>query len=244
MKKYALVWCSESTKLDYRHDMLNEFRTEGQDWSILSPGDEAFLEQIKHYDGFVISGSEKSVVDDRQQPFVDRLLRGLQWIRAHSSAPIVGICFGAQAIAAAFGGEVGRNPSGRFRLGVESLEWCNTARQLPALKDMPTPRLVESHGECVKRLPEGSVHLATSPGAVHEIYLLDKRILAVQGHPEVSNRGLTEGFMRVHTQDFSPEAWKTVVEESSIPVERHGVLGLCQQILREGVLQTHSKTTL
>jgi len=48
-------------------------------------------------------------------------------------------------------------------------------------------RVLESHGDCVKRLPEGAVLLARSRGCAAEVFLAaGGRALAVQGHPEFS----------------------------------------------------------
>ncbi|MAL02469.1 MAG: hypothetical protein CL536_10100, partial [Alcaligenaceae bacterium] len=64
MQKFALVWCSENPMLDYREYMLGQLSGAAGQWDVLLPADADFSEQAKGYDGYVISGSEKSVVDD------------------------------------------------------------------------------------------------------------------------------------------------------------------------------------
>jgi GMP synthase-like glutamine amidotransferase len=62
------------------------------------------------FDGYVITGSPASVNDDRL-PWVGPLLA---FIRAVDVArqPLIGLCFGHQAVARALGGQVARNAAG------------------------------------------------------------------------------------------------------------------------------------
>lgn len=237
MKKFALIWCSENPLLDYQAHMLEEFRSGTEHWDVLSPADDNFLELAKNYDGYVISGSEKSVVDDRNQPFLIRLFALLRHVREASQAPIVGICFGAQAIAVAFGGKVGRNQDGQFRLGVEPLQWLphNEPGKWPEITTEIS--LVESHGESVLQMPANSVLLATSPTAPHEVFLLEDRFLAIQGHPEVDGSWLRSTFMPFHKHSFDDTGWSAVERESLLPVKREGILAITQRLLRDGSLQ-------
>lgn len=236
MKKYALIWCSQNPRMDYREQMRDAFRSDGQHWDILSPFDESFPEQARGYDGYVVSGSEKSIVLDREQPFARRLLALLRHLRAHSGAPVIGICFGAQALAHAYGGEVGPNPDGGFRLGVETLEWSDAARTLEPAGAEQAAALVQSHGECILRLPDASLALASSPSARHEIFLLEQRLLGIQGHPELGRHELKSWFMPLHRPAVDEAAWQRVVQEADIPINRHGVLRMCRQLLAQGRL--------
>ena len=65
-KRFALLWCSEEERFDYREEMVNAFKTENSDWEVIS----AFTDLnkiIDNYDGFVISGSEYSVNADKEK---------------------------------------------------------------------------------------------------------------------------------------------------------------------------------
>lgn len=236
MKKFALIWCSENPLLDYRDYMLGQLSGGTEQWEVLSPADPGFLEQAKGYDGYVISGSEKSVVDDLDAPLIQRLFALIHEVRVATSAPIVGICFGAQALAAALGGRVGRNESGQFRLGVESLKWLapSTTQQWPEITQDIT--LVQSHGECVLKMPPDSALLASSPSAVHEIFLAENRFLAIQGHPEADASWLRKMFMPFHRDAFDDTQWEAIEHESRQPVKREGVLALIRRLLKDGHL--------
>ena len=236
MKRYALVWCSENNNLDYRELMVEEFRHDSEVWDILTPLDPELISKAQSYDGFIISGSEKSVVDDVKTHFVSRLLEFLRTIKTSTKAPIVGICFGAQALAAALGGEVGHNPDQRFRLGVENLAWSPNAARFPELAAETTCMIVASHGECVNRLPPGSTVLAASKTIPHEVFLIDDRFLAIQGHPEIDGQLLQESFMPLHRPLFDEQSWQSVMQEAKLPVYRAPLIALARRLLEQGRL--------
>lgn len=236
MKRHALVWCSEIAALDYRKHMVDQFRREGERWEVLSPGDADFLEKAAGYDGYVVSGSEKSVVDDAETPLVSHLLRFLRNVRAQSRSPVLGICFGAQALAAAFGGRIGRNPDGAFRLGVETLQWVDgiDVERWPEAEAASV--LIQSHGECVEQLPPGGTLLAGSSTIPHEIFLVEDRFLGIQGHPEIDSRMMTGTFMQLHRSLFDDAQWAAVEQESQLPVHRDTILAMGRRLLANGRL--------
>lgn len=236
MKKYALVWCSEVAAADYSEHLVGEFREGSEVWDILTPADPDLLAKVGDYDGFIISGSEKSVVDDAGTEFVSRLLAFLRAVEERTSAPIFAICFGAQALAAAMGGEVGKNPDRTFRLGVETLAWTEDAERLPELSAGDTCTVVQSHGECVTRLPPDSMLLAGSATIPHEVFVVGDRFLAVQGHPEIDGELLRTLFMPLHRSLFDEDRWQQVRQEAELPVHRAPLLSLARRLLVEGRL--------
>jgi GMP synthase-like glutamine amidotransferase len=62
------------------------------------------------FDGYVITGSPASVNDD-SLPWVRQLLEFIRAVHA-ARQPLVGLCFGHQAVARALGGLVARNAAG------------------------------------------------------------------------------------------------------------------------------------
>ena len=73
------------------------------DSTTVSPFSGDSLPDPEAFDGYMIMGSEFSVNDD--SPWIESLLRFIQEV-VHRSVPLVGICFGHQAIAKALGGTV------------------------------------------------------------------------------------------------------------------------------------------
>ena len=97
MKRIALVWCSERLGTTFQRMFLDTFRQPGEQWDVLSAADPEFEALATGYDGYVISGSEKSVVEDAQTPLVARLLGWLSRTAETSASPVLGICFGAHS---------------------------------------------------------------------------------------------------------------------------------------------------
>ena len=238
MKKYAVIWCADAPgDEEWQGKIISTFGRKDEQWDVLHPARGNFLEQAAGYAGYVISGSPQSVVDDAQTPLVRNLIAFLQAQRG--DAPVVGLCFGSQAIAAALGGQVGKNPSGRFKLGVDQLQWGAQAQALIGAQGGGGPTsLVQSHGECVTRLPPEAVALASSATIAHEVFLVDGRFLGIQGHPEVDRRFLQEKFMAYHRALFDDEQWVCVQEESQQPLDADRVIALGRRLLDAGRLPT------
>lgn len=122
-------------------------------------------------DGWIVPGSRCSAFDDLD--WIHRLQGWLVAARA-SGAPLIGICFGHQLIAQAFGGEVVRWPDG----------WGIGAVDYEVLDGTGDLRLIASHQDQVVRLPPGAELLARSEACPVAGYRLGERVICLQGHPE------------------------------------------------------------
>ena len=124
--------------------------------------------------GIVLSGGPASV-NEPGAPALDPAIFDL-------GVPVLGICYGMQAMAQALGGEVGRTGTGEF--GKTELEVETDAvlfRGIP-----PAHSCWMSHNDSVTRLPEGFRATAATPGApVAAMEHPERRLHAVQFHPEV-----------------------------------------------------------
>lgn len=239
MKKFAIIWCVQGTGDDaLQSRMISEFAKEGETWDILRPEEDDFLERVFDYSGCIISGSPKSVVDDAQDPMVKNLLAFIRTAYEKTHMAVIGLCFGSQAIAAALGGQVGRNPSGQFKLGVDPLHWTGAARERLGSEVVDAPSvLVESHGECVTALPDQGVCLAASATCPNEVFAVGPRILGIQGHPEVDREFLQQKFMVYHRSLFDEAQWARVEWESRQALSPEPLLALGRRLLEQGRLQ-------
>ncbi len=237
MKKIALIWCSNIPGDEpLRESIKQAFYSEGEQWEFLSPNEEEFLARALHYDGYVISGSPKSVIEDAESSLVKNVLTLIRRVYEQSSAPMIGLCFGSQAIAVALGGKVESNPDGKFKLGVDSLMW-NDAGDTSRWPETTLPVVsVKCHGECVSLLPSDSVNLASSKTIQNEIFLTHGRFLGVQGHPEVNNELLQQGFMPYHRSMFDDEQWLDIERESKQALHIEPLVSLARRLLVEGSL--------
>jgi GMP synthase-like glutamine amidotransferase len=126
----------------------------------------------------VMLGSTSSVYDDG--PARHWIAQDLAWLRRADAAgvPVLGICFGAQLLAAAFGGTV--EPAGRDEIG-----WVTVGSMDPE-RIPPGPWLEFHHDRC--QPPPGARVLARNEVGVQAFEL--GRHLAVQFHPEVDGEQL------------------------------------------------------
>ena len=106
---------------------------------------------VQAFDGHVITGSPASVNDERL-PWLPPLL---DFIRALHAArrPLIGLCFGHQAVARALGGEVRRHNAG-WGLGTATTQWAQTPAWMQPAQACTT--LMAAHNEQVSRMPEGA----------------------------------------------------------------------------------------
>ncbi|MEO6940519.1 MAG: glutamine-hydrolyzing GMP synthase [Candidatus Kapaibacterium sp.] len=102
--------------------------------------------------------------------------------------PILGICYGLQMIAYQMGGEVDK--SARREFGRAEITILDKKSKL--MKDVPEHASVwMSHGDSLKKLPEGFHVIASSANApISAVESADKKMYGVQFHPEVVH---TEG---------------------------------------------------
>ncbi|MDQ4028736.1 MAG: glutamine-hydrolyzing GMP synthase [Actinomycetota bacterium] len=125
--------------------------------------------------GIILSGGPKSVYEPGA-PDVDPELLEL-------GVPVLGICYGQQAMARALGGEVARTGASEF--GKTALE-VHAPRSV-LFSGMPTEESVwMSHNDAVVKAPAGFVTSASSPGSPVAAFEAPERgLYGVQFHPEV-----------------------------------------------------------
>jgi GMP synthase (glutamine-hydrolysing) len=125
----------------------------------------------------ILSGGPSSVYEPGA-PRVDPAL-------FEAGVPVLGICYGHQAMALALGGEVAHAGAGEF--GRTPLTAVGDGGIL--LRGLPAEQPVwMSHGVCVTGAPPGFTVTAQSPGSpVAGFENLDKKLAGVQFHPEVGH---------------------------------------------------------
>ena len=123
-----------------------------------------------HPKGFILSGGPKSVYE-AGAPFIQDYI-----FKSH--LPILGICYGMQALTHALGGQV--DPSAQREYGPALIEPL-TDSILSALS-----RVWMSHGDRITRVPDGFIALARSANSpLAAIGDLQRKYFGVQFHPEV-----------------------------------------------------------
>mgnify|MGYP001594883494 FL=1 len=120
--------------------------------------------------GFILSGGPKSVYEENA-PYIQKFI-------LESGLPILGICYGMQALTYALGGEV--SPSFEREYGSAILEPL-----MPSILSVLS-QVWMSHGDRITRMPDGFIALAKSGSSPFAAMGdMQRKYFGVQFHPEV-----------------------------------------------------------
>jgi GMP synthase-like glutamine amidotransferase len=144
------------------------------------------LPATAEFDVLMVMGGPMSIHDEAEYPW---LIAEKRLIAAAigEGKKVLGICLGAQLIAAVRGAKVYRNPV--KEIGFWPVRWAG---------DRITT-VFHWHGETFD-LPEGATLLASTEGCVNQAFSLGDKVLAIQFHPEV-----TGGIIRAMIEN---EGWE------------------------------------
>ncbi|MDO5661833.1 MAG: glutamine-hydrolyzing GMP synthase [Brachybacterium sp.] len=164
---------------------------EAQVYSEIVPHSMATQDMLaKNPQAIILSGGPSSVYADGAPRLDPALLQ--------AGVPVLGLCYGFQAMAAALDGTV--SPTGAREYGATRLEAIDGASDLLHGQDLDQ-NVWMSHGDSVTEAPSGFQVLATSSASpVAAFESEERRLYGVQWHPEVghSDRGqeVIENFLR------------------------------------------------
>ncbi|HEY3445173.1 MAG TPA: gamma-glutamyl-gamma-aminobutyrate hydrolase family protein [Myxococcales bacterium] len=154
----------------------------GAEWTIVRPFRGEALPNPTAFEAAFMTGSHASV-RDRAPWMVD----AERWLRdaVECRTPFLGVCFGHQLLAHAFGAQVVKNPRG-LELGTREVELTAEGRSDPLFEGLePELQVLESHEDEVTELPPRIRRLAGNAfTAVQAIAVGSAR--GVQFHPEFS----------------------------------------------------------
>ena len=154
--------------------------------------------------GFILSGGPRSVYE-KDAPYIqDFILK--------TGLPILGICYGMQALTHALGGQV--DPSAQREYGHATIDPLTSMPLLSALS-----KVWMSHGDRITRLPQGFIPLASSGNSPFAAMGdLQRKYFGVQFHPEVHHTPNGETLLQHFVVDIcraKPE-WtpKSIIDDS------------------------------
>src|ERR1700693_910738 len=147
----------------------------------------ASLEEIRSYSpvGIILSGGPSSVYD-KDAPLADKSVFDLR-------IPVLRSCYGLQFMVYALGGKV--RPAAKREYGHAKVEIQHSESQL--FQGLPNLLAVwMSHGDEAEELPPGFRLTAKTPNAVAAIENAERKMWAVQFHPEVHHTPLGSDILR------------------------------------------------
>ncbi len=125
--------------------------------------------------GVILSGSPSSVRDaDAPRPDLSQIKGKL---------PLLGVCYGAQYLAYAYGGDVEGAPSREYGRAMLTV----TAPEDPLMKGLPSPTQVwMSHGDTITSLPDNYKVIGSTDNVKYAAYRIEgEQTWGIQFHPEV-----------------------------------------------------------
>jgi GMP synthase (glutamine-hydrolysing) len=149
-------------------------------------------------DLLVVLGAPVGVYESAAYPFL-LTERELLAARLRANLPTLGICLGAQQIAATLGAKV--TPGGFKEIGFSRLELTDAGRKSP-LRLLEGVSVLHWHGD-VFDIPDGAIRLAATALCQNQAFSVGPNILALQFHPEAdTSRGL-EAWLIGHAAELA-----------------------------------------
>ena len=149
-------------------------------------------------DLWVILGGPVGVYDYPAYPFLAAELDAVK-SRLSAGAPTLGLCLGAQLMAAALGGAVAANPKGK-EIGWSQLTLTPQGLAGP-LRHLDGIEVLHWHGDVIA-LPDGVPNLASTAITPCQAFAHGPSALGLQFHPEVGASGL-ERWLVGHAAELS-----------------------------------------
>jgi GMP synthase (glutamine-hydrolysing) len=154
--------------------------------------------EIANADLVIVLGGPIGVYDEPSYPFLAGELRLIER-RLRVGAPLLGVCLGAQLIAAAAGARVYPGPAKEVGFAPLTL---TTEGQMSSLSALSASRniVLHWHGDTFD-LPVGAVRLASTPVTANQAFSIGPNVLALQFHMEADPRTL-ERWLIGHTLEI------------------------------------------
>lgn len=137
---------------------------------------------IGRYHGLVVLGGPMNCDEIARHPHLGIETEAIR-AAIDRGLPVLGICLGAQLIARALGAKVTRNRE-------KEIGWYDVTPTPAGAKDplfsrfSGTEKIFQWHGDTFA-IPEGAVHLASSPACAHQAFRYGENVYALQFHLEV-----------------------------------------------------------
>ena len=181
------------------------------------------LPAVERYDGVLVTGSPKSVVEP--EPWMEPASTYL--IDAARTRPVLGVCFGHQLIAKALGARVVRNPRGR-EAGTTEVHLTEEGARDPLFANIPqTFAVQQTHEDHVAELPPGATLLALNDFSPIQAYAVGDAVRCVQFHPEMDadrSRTLAE-LRRERLDQQTPGGARHVLASIRVTQDAERVIG-------------------
>ena len=144
---------------------------------------------MKGAGGLIVMGGPMGVYQTDRYPWLRDEFRLIE-DAVKSKLPVLGVCLGAQVVAAALGAKVDRNPNGK-EIGWHPIRLSDSAKDDRLMRGLPTTMTpFHWHGD-IFELPPGAVSLASSDKTPCQAFRHGDKVYGFQFHFEVTQEGVT-----------------------------------------------------
>ena len=165
---------------------------DGEEVCVVSPFLDEPLPDPESFAGVVITGSHAMVTD--REAWSERTAAWIKQV-VMDRVPFLGVCYGHQLLAHAFGGAVDYHPQGR-EVGTVEVHLTGLGLDDPLLSVLSDTFIAHvSHAQTVIGAPEEARILALNDFEPHHAFAIDEWAWGIQFHPE-----------------FSPEAMRAYID--------------------------------
>lgn len=195
----------------------------------------ADLPRPEDLDLLVIMGGPMSVNDSHRLPWLEREKAFIRQV-IEAGKPVLGVCLGAQLIAAAMGARVYPNP-------VKEIGWFpvrGSAFHGEGIFSFPEAiEVLHWHGDTFE-LPAGAIHLAGNDACKNQAFQLGNSVIGLQFHLETTPESLAE--LVAHSRDeLVPDRY--VQAEADIVADADGRYRRINELMERVLLFLHAAVT-
>ncbi len=194
----------------------------------------ARLPELDDFDCLVIMGGPMGANDEAEFPW---LAAEKQLIRAAIGArrPILGICLGAQLVAASLGARILRNQ--HREIGWAPIWLTEEGSGADLFSHIPEElEVFHWHGDTFE-IPRGAVNLAQSAGCRHQAFIYGTNVVGIQFHLEVTRKDVM-AMLKNSGEDLKPDLYvqapaKILAKENPYRRANHALRGILLKLAAE-----------
>ena len=186
---------------DFENWFIIGLGLDADDLAVFDPRTGADFPALEQVAGLVLTGSHSMVTEQ-----LDWSERTAEWtkIAVEAGIPTLGVCYGHQLLAHAFGGKVANNPRGTQE-GTTTIQLTPEGVDDTLLGSLGASFKAQvSHAQSTLTLPEGAIRLAFDAWDANQAFRIGSNAWGVQFHPEM-DADMVRAYIHAESADLIAE---------------------------------------